>query len=165
MDNSGSQLKIGIILNYLNIAISSLIPFFYTPVMLSLLGQNEYGLYKLSGSVTSYLSLMALGLGAAITRYLIKARIEEGQEAEEKIMGLFVAIFTVISLLTVLVGGLLAINVESWFSASLSVEDLLKMKILVFILACNTAVNFLTAPYISVVNAHFADKSVSGTKT
>lgn len=154
MDTFGSQLKTGIILNYLNIAISSLIPIFYTPVMLSLLGQNEYGLYKLSGSVTSYLSLMALGLGAAITRYLIKARIEEGQEAEEKILGLFVAIFTVISLLTVLVGGVLAINVESWFSASLSVEDLLKMKILVFILACNTAVNFLTAPYISVVNAH-----------
>ena len=150
MSDSNNQLKTGIILNYLNLAISSLIPIFYTPVMLSLLGQNEYGLYKLSGSV----SLMALGLGAAITRYLIKARIEEGQEAEEKILGLFVAIFTVISLLTVLVGGVLAINVESWFSASLSVEDLLKMKILVFILACNTAVNFLTAPYISVVNAH-----------
>lgn len=154
MSDSNNQLKTGIILNYLNLAISSLIPIFYTPVMLSLLGQNEYGLYKLSGSVTSYLSLMALGLGAAITRYLIKARIEEGQEAEEKIFGLFVAIFTVISLLTVLVGGVLAINVESWFSASLSVEDLLKMKILVFILACNTAVNFLTAPYISAVNAH-----------
>ena len=126
MSDSNNQLKTGIILNYLNLAISSLIPIFYTPVMLSLLGQNEYGLYKLSGSVTSYLSLMALGLGAAITRYLIKARIEEGQEAEEKILGLFVAIFTVISLLTVLVGGVLAINVESWFSASLSVEDLLK---------------------------------------
>lgn len=154
MDNSNSQLKKGIILNYLNLALSSLIPIFYTPIMLSLLGQNEYGLYKLSGSVTSYLSLMALGLGAAITRYLIKARIEEGKEAEEKILGFFVAIFTIISLLTIIIGGVLAMNVQSWFSASLSVEDLLKMKILVFILACNTAVNFLTAPYISVVNAH-----------
>lgn len=154
MDNSNSQLKKGIILNYLNLALSSLIPIFYTPIMLSLLGQNEYGLYKLSGSVTSYLSLMALGLGAAITRYLIKARIEEGKEAEEKILGLFVAIFATISFLTIIVGGVLAMNVQSWFSASLSVQDLLKMRILVFILACNTAVNFLTAPYISVVNAH-----------
>lgn len=154
MYNSSSQLKIGIVLNYLNLALSSLIPVFYTPIMLSLLGQNEYGLYKLSGSITGYLSLIALGLGAAITRYLIKARMEGGQEEEENMLGLFVAVFTIISFLTIIVGGVLAVNVESWFSASLSVEDLSKMKILVFVLACNTAVNFLTAPYISIVNAH-----------
>ena len=75
-----SQLKIGIVLNYINLALSGLIPFFYTPIMLSILGQEEYGLYRLSGSLTSYLSLVSIGLGAAITRYLIKAREENGIE-------------------------------------------------------------------------------------
>ena len=96
-----NQLKRGVLLNYLNLALSSLIPLLYTPIMLSILGQNEYGLYKLSGSITSYLSLMALGLGSAITRYIIKARIEKGPREEEKMLGLFVAIFFVISSLTV----------------------------------------------------------------
>ncbi len=152
--DSGSQLKKGVILNYINLALSSLVPLLYTPVMLSLLGQNEYGLYKLSGSITSYLSLISLGLGAAITRYLIKFRIESGKEAEEKILGLFVAIFRTIALITVIVGSVLALNVGTWFSASLSIDDLSTMKVLVLVLACNTAVNFLSAPYISVVNSH-----------
>ena len=38
-----NQLRAGVVLSYLNIGIGSLIPFFYTPIMLRLLGQNEYG--------------------------------------------------------------------------------------------------------------------------
>ena len=74
MKQEKSQLKIGIILNYVNMILGNLIPIFYTPVMLRLLGQSEYGLYKLSGSVTSYLGLISLGIGSAMTRYLIKVR-------------------------------------------------------------------------------------------
>ena len=43
MAKSKDQLKIGVLLSYLNLAISSIIPFVYTPVMLRILGQNEYG--------------------------------------------------------------------------------------------------------------------------
>ena len=43
MQKEKSQLKIGIVLNYLNMAMGTLIPIFYTPIMLQLLGQNEYG--------------------------------------------------------------------------------------------------------------------------
>ena len=89
MKKEKNQLRIGVILSYVNLILGNLIPVFYTPIMLSLLGQSEYGLYKLASNVTSYLSLISLGLGTAITRYLIKAREEEGKEAEEKILGLF----------------------------------------------------------------------------
>lgn len=71
MAQEKSQLKIGIVLNYVNMILGNLIPIFYTPIMLTLLGQSEYGLYKLASSVTSYLSLISMGLGSAITRYLI----------------------------------------------------------------------------------------------
>lgn len=62
MDKNKSQLKIGVILSYINLLLGNLIPVFYTPVMLQLLGQSEYGLYKLSSNITSYLSLISLGL-------------------------------------------------------------------------------------------------------
>lgn len=93
MKQPKSQLKTGIILNYINMGLGNLIPIFYTPIMLSLLGQNEYGLYKLSSGITSYLSLISMGIGSAVTRYLIKARIENGQEEEERVLGLFMVIF------------------------------------------------------------------------
>ena len=73
-----SQLKIGAILSYLNMAIGTLIPMFYTPIMLDMLGPNEYGLFKLAGTVTSYLSLLSFGIGSAVVRYLIMYREKEG---------------------------------------------------------------------------------------
>lgn len=154
MNESKSQLKVGLLLNYINLLLSSLIPLFYTPVMLRILGQEEYGLYKLSGSITSYLSLIAFGLGAAITRYLIKARIETGEEEERKVLGLFIRIFRVIALLTILAGIGVTFLTPLFYSASLSSNNLIKMQILITLLAINTAINFLASPYISIVNAH-----------
>ena len=84
-----SQLRIGAVLSYVNMAIGTLIPMFYTPIMLKLLGQSEYGLYKLSSSVTSYLSLISFGIGSAMVRYFTKYRTEGDKEGEENIFGLF----------------------------------------------------------------------------
>lgn len=63
-----NQVRMGAILSYLNMAIGSLIPMFYTPIMLQLMGQSEFGLYRLSSSVTSYLSLISFGIGSAVVR-------------------------------------------------------------------------------------------------
>ena len=40
-----NQLKTGAALSYINLIIGNLIPLVYTPIMLRLLGQAEYGLY------------------------------------------------------------------------------------------------------------------------
>ena len=152
--SSGGQLRLGVILNYINIGLGNLIPIFYTPIMLRLLGQSEYGLYKLSATVTSYLSLVAFGIGSAITRYIIKTGTEEGKEAEEKMFGLFLTIFRVIGLVALLGGVFLIFNVDSWYSASLDSGQLDRMRILMAIMTLNTALSFVLSPYISVVTAH-----------
>lgn len=154
MKQEKNQLKAGIILNYVNMGIGNLIPVFYTPIMLSLLGQNEYGLYKLSSSVTSYLSLISMGLGAAITRYLIKARTEKGTEAEERTLGLFVVIFNIIAVAAVLVGLVLIANLYRWYGASLTAAELGRMKILVLLMVLNMALGFSVSPYMSIVTSH-----------
>ena len=149
-----SQIRKGIILNYLNIGLGSLIPIFYTPVMLDLLGQSEYGLYKLSSSLTSYLSLVSLGMGAAITRYIIKAREEEGRDAEEKMLGLFVTIFRIISIVAVILAIFLIAKVPSWYGSALNVVEIKRMRLLMLIMSANMALSFLMSPYVSVVTAN-----------
>lgn len=154
MKKEKSQLKIGIILNYLNIGVGNLIPIFYTPVMLNILGQSEYGLYKLSSSTTSYLSLISMGIGAAVNRYMIKAREEDGKEAEEKILGLFTIIFQIIAIVAFVAGIILTMFLHVFYGSSLSTEELLKMRILVFLMVCNTALTFSVSPYIALVTSH-----------
>lgn len=154
MSSRKNQLKIGIILNYVNMILGNIIPIFYTPVMLRLLGQNEYGLYKLSASVTSYLSLISLGIGSAVTRYIIKAYTQEGKDAEERILGLFMIIFQIIAVITFIVGIIVSLKIDIWYGNSLSHNELGIMRYLVLIMACNTALSFSLTPYVSEVNAH-----------
>ncbi len=154
MAQEKSQLKIGIVLNYVNMILGNLIPIFYTPIMLTLLGQSEYGLYKLASSVTSYLSLISMGLGSAITRYLIKSREEEGKEAEERMFGLFDVIFNVIAVAALIVGAILTMCIPLWYAKSLTAEELSRMQLLVFMMVINMALSFSQSPYLSVVSAH-----------
>ena len=132
MTQEKSQLKIGIVLNYVNMILGNLIPIFYTPIMLALLGQSEYGLYKLASSVTSYLSLISMGLGSAITRYLIKSREEEGKEAEESMFGLFGVIFNIIAVAALIVGTILIMCLPLWYTKSLTAEELSRMQSTVY---------------------------------
>ena len=47
MNSPKSQLRAGILLSYISQMLQVLVTLFYTPVMLRLLGQTEYGLYQL----------------------------------------------------------------------------------------------------------------------
>lgn len=142
------------ILSYINLGIGNLIPFFYTPIMLELLGQSEYGLYKIASSTTSYLSLMAFGIGSAVSRFIIKARTQEGKEAEERMFGLFNLLFQGIALLTLIVGGLITWKLDLVYGASLTAAELSRMRILVGLMVINTAVSFSATSYNAVVSSH-----------
>ena len=151
---NSKQIKIGMVLSYINVVLGNLIPFFYTPVMLSLLGQSEYGLYKIASHTTSYLSLMAFGIGSAVSRFLIKANMEGGKESEENTFGLFHLIFQAISILTLVVGGIIALNLHLIYGSSLTEVELARMRILVLIMTVNTAVSFSATSYNAVVSSH-----------
>jgi O-antigen/teichoic acid export membrane protein len=154
MSKEKSQIKLGIVLNYINLLLGNLIPVFYTPIMLEILGQNEYGLYKLSSNVTSYLSLISLGIGGSIARYLIKARTESGKEEEQRVLGLFTIIFLVIGGVCLIAGGFLVGNLDIWYADALTSYELLRMKMLVFLMVINTAIGFAASPYAAVPVTH-----------
>ncbi len=151
---SSNQIKLGMILSYINLGIGNLIPFFYTPIMLELMGQSEFGLYKIAGSTTSYLSLMAFGIGAAVSRFLIKARVEEGKEAEQRMFGLFNLLFGAVAVLTLVAGGGILLSLDWLYGGSLTAQELGRMRILVGILTANTALNFSATSYNTVVSSH-----------
>ncbi len=153
MEKSKSQIKIGAFLGYVNIIIGNLIPFFYTPIMLKILGEDQHGLYKLANSAASYLSLAAFGIGTAVTRYLIKAKTEEGKEAEERMFGLFNILFGIVSAITLVAGTALALSLGLFYS-NLGEENLARLKILVFIITLNTAVGFSSSSYNAAISSH-----------
>lgn len=146
-----AQYRRGLLLSYLNLAVGMLIPFFYTRAMLSLLGQSEYGLYKLAVSTAGNLSLLSFGLGSALSHFLLRTRTREGEAAMARMLGLLRVLMDAAAVLTLAVGALLAANAQVLYGASLSDRELRRMRLLLLLLAANTAVGFSSNAYVSLV--------------
>ena len=149
-----SQLRSGVLLSYVNLIISSIIPFIYTPVMLRMLGQAEYGLYSLSASTVSYLSLLGFGFGSTIIRYVAKYRAEENKEAEEKVFGFFLLLYCALAALVMVCGICVATHTEFIFHQGLSVNEIKKMKRLILIMTANSALTFPLSVVSAIIIAH-----------
>lgn len=154
MNNSSRQIRLGTILSYINLAIGNIIPIFYMPIMLEMLGQSEYGLYTLAHSVVGYLSLLSFGIGGTIVRYLAKARAESNRSEEEKIFGLFIKIYSALAVLVLVVGGIVTTQVGVFFKSSITSADIEKMRLLVLMMTVNTALSFPTSVFSSVIIAN-----------
>ncbi|GFO86206.1 oligosaccharide flippase family protein [Anaerostipes butyraticus] len=154
MNNSRSQLRIGVILSYINLGISFIIPFAYTPVMLRMLGQSEYGLYSLANSVINYLTLLTFGFGSTVIRYLSKYRAENNKEGVQKTFGLFLSLYSIAALLVLVVGIIISFNVEGIFHRGLTGSEISKIYILVLIMTFNTALSFPLSVFSSVITSY-----------
>ena len=146
-----NQLKAGTLITYITIIISTIIPLLYTPVMLRILGQAEYGLYSLSNSVISYLSLLTLGLGTTITRYIMKYRTAGDKVMLERVAGLFILIYVVISLITMVTGFGISLFTETFFSNGLASEEINKLRILIVIMTISAAFSIIPGVYSTII--------------
>lgn len=149
-----NELKVGSILTYVNLFISCIIPLFYTPIMLNILGQEEYGLYSLSNSVISYLSILTFGMGSAVIRYITKCRVDNNHVMLERIAGMFVFIYAVLAGLVCVTGTVLTNFTGFFFKKGLSGDEIDKMKVLMIIMTLSTAFSFLSSVYASIINAY-----------
>ena len=154
MHREYSQLKAGVMLSYINLAIGSIIPIAYTPTMLRLLGQAEYGLYSLSGSIIAYLSLLNFGMGSTIVRYVTKYRVENKKHQEQASIGLFLEIYTAMAVLVAVGGIILCVCTPNFFSKGLAGVEIKKLQVLILIMSVNTAVSFPSSVFSSVIIAH-----------
>ena len=148
-----NEQKAGVLLSYLNLALGSIIPLFYTPIMLGILGQEEYGLYSLSTSVTGYLTLLNLGMGSAIVRYVAKYRAENNIDGIRRLIGLFITMYSCLAALVCVGGGILSVFTDELFSEGLTGGEISKLKILILIMALNVAISMPTSTFVSIISA------------
>ena len=147
------QKKAGVLLSYGQTVLSTVISLVYTPVMLRLLGQSEYGLYTLVNGFISNLALMSFGLGSAYVRFFARAEVAEGEDGVAKINGMFMTIFMVIGVLSLMVGGVLVANVHNIFAAKLTAQEIETARVLMALLVVNIAVSFPCSVFTSYITA------------
>ncbi len=138
-----NQRKVGTILSYVYIFVSNTISLFYTPIFLGMLGQAEYGLIGTANSLTSYLSLLSMGIGGSYIRFNAIARTKEDKTEEYRVNGMFQLIFIVISGVTLIVGAVLVICSSYIFSQNYTATELAEIRWIIICLVLQFVVTFM----------------------
>lgn len=149
-----NQVKMGAVLSYTSMIIGYMISIIYTPIMLRLLGQSEFGLYNLVASVVSYLGLLSFGFGSAYMRYYSRYKSKEDENNIAKLNGMFLIVFTIIGFIAIIAGAILVFNTELIFGSNLTDQELSTTKILMTIMIFNIAISFPGSIFNSYITAN-----------
>ena len=149
-----NQKKTGVLLSYVSQAIHILSGLIYTPIMLRLLGQSEYGLYQLVYSVVSYLSLLSFGFTASYMRFYSRAKAENSQDEVSRLNGMFMVIFMIIAAICVLCGTVMIGNIELIFADGLTPKEYPTARILMALMVFNLALTFPNSVFDAFTSAH-----------
>lgn len=139
------QIKISVVLNYLNMALGFGFTMFVLPFIIRKLGQEEFGIYCLIGVFSGYLTLLQFGMGGAIVRYVAKYNAENDIRARENFLAMVLVLHVISAALILIIGVVLMTQLGNIFSASLiNAEAVTKSKEVLAILVVSLAVCTIT---------------------
>lgn len=144
----------GTLLTYLQMILGVLIGLLYTPVMIRILGQNEYGLYNTVASTISMLSVLSLGFNSSYVRYFAEYRKNKDYQAIYRLNGMFICIFATIGVIALICGLYIANHLNLVFESGLTADEYILAKKLMIVLTINLAISFPMSVFQSIISAN-----------
>ena len=152
--NHSRQIKIGAVLSYLQMGLSLLLGIIYTPVMISKLGQSEYGLYNIAASTISMLSILSLGFGSGYLRFYAKYRAKGEKDSIYRLNGLFLLTFSIIGMVALIIGCFLSFHLELVYDNGLTAGEYTIARVLMLLLTVNLALSFPMSVFNTIISAN-----------
>jgi O-antigen/teichoic acid export membrane protein len=149
-----NELKTGAVLSYVVLGVNSLVGLVYTPYMLRMMGQSEFGLYSLVSSVIAYLAIFDLGFGNAIIRYTAKFRVEGKFDEQYSMFGMFIILYSIIGIVVFGLGLYLYYNVDYLFGDTMSISELNTASILVLLMVFNLSITFPLSIFGAIISGY-----------
>ncbi len=154
MSKKTDQLKAGALLSYVQMGLGVIVQLLFTPLMIRALGQNEYGLYNTVSSTISLLSVLSLGFNAGYIRYYTVYKKNNDKDAIYRLNGLFLIIFIIIGIVSLICGLFLSFNLDLVFDTGLTASEYQTARILMILLTVNLAVSFPMSVFANIISAH-----------
>lgn len=148
------QVRIGAILSIIYTVTHTIVNLLYVPVLLKWIGQSEYGLYQLVGSIIAYISVMQSLLSAGILRYYCMYKALGDEVMMENTLAISKRIYYVFSLIVVVAGLVLSIGFKKFYQSSIDQKELREAQIMIMILTANIVVNLTNFVYLAAITAN-----------
>lgn len=148
------QKKIGVVLSYVTLALSTLVGIVYVPLYLHYMGQSEYGVYQLMGSLISVLVIMDFGLPSTIVRFYSKYKTLNDTENMENILAMCSRVYAAITVIILAVGAVLYFSLDSLFASSLTPMEFISAKKIYIVLLINIAITLPTHVFTAIITSY-----------
>ena len=149
-----SQKKAGILITYITMAVNIVVGLVYSPFMLKMIGDSQYGVYSISSSLISFIALLDLGLGQTLVRYISKARALNDTEQEARLNGFFFKLYSLIAIAALFIGAAIALLYPLVCKKTMSAEEIHLFRTVFAILLVNVVFSFPMCVFSSTINAH-----------
>ena len=154
-----SEIKSGIVLSYVYMGISMVAGLLYTPVMLDLIGQSQYGLYTLATSVIGYLSFLNLGMESALVKYTAKYIALGDKKSEQILGGSFLKLYGILGAVALLCGVFISFNLKpgmafGFLTSKMTASETETLKVLILLMTVNLALSFPLGVYGAIITAY-----------
>lgn len=125
---NSKQIKTGALLSYLLIITNTLYGIFFTPFLLQSLGSGEYGVYRIIGSFIGSITILDLGIGSTVLRYISKYNAEKNKDAMANFSAMALIQAAVLSFLMAVICAFFYTKLDSIYDQSLTSEELIQAK-------------------------------------
>jgi len=149
-----NQLKLGSLLSYVQIILSTIVGLVQSPIIIRTLGQSEYGIYNTVASTLSMLSILSLGFNSSYVRYYARYKKDDDKVGIYRLNGLFLIIFSIIGIIAFVCGMFLTFNLEFVFSDGLTAAEYNIAQVLMFVLSVNVAFTFPMSVFQNIISAN-----------
>lgn len=149
-----SQRKVGAVLGYANIVVKNLVNLVYTPMLLSFVGQADYGVYQTSNSFVFSLSLLTFGFSEAYVRFYTQRRINGTEDDVRRLNGMYLLLYVFICAVALVLGFTFSANADAVFSNGFTDQQVALAQVLISIMTVNIATTLFSTVFDAYILAH-----------
>lgn len=148
------KLGIAAMISYITIILSNVLGLLFVPFMLKHLGDTEYGLYVLIGSLVSYLTLLDFGFGNAVIRYLAKYKAHNDIQSTDKFLYTSRSFYRLASVACSFIALIVYFFIPNILSDSFTNNEVNLAKNLFLVLIINIIISLQINFYQAIVSSH-----------
>lgn len=126
--------KKAMLIGYTTVALNAISSIILTRLYVKYLGLETYGIYQMINAVTQYILLFDFGITTTVTRFRISAKESGDKKQDENLLAHCGFILVALSIIVIITGAILSINIGSIYVSLTPSEVVLSQKMLFFII-------------------------------
>lgn len=156
--------RAGVIASYVYSIVQVAVNLIYVPILLGGIGQSEYGLYQMIGSLVAYLSVINTTFSAGATRFYCKFYALNDEDGMANTLGILRRIYRIAYFVVVVATVVLMFVLQAVYASSFSAWEIQESCIMLAILGANLILTMSNTISIACITAHEEFAFLKGTQ-